>query len=673
MNRYTCSGGTCPAGTPAGYWTSGLAANSRASNAAANVNAFEANGHVESGNPDNPYVETVSRGMHYILAQLSVTAAVGGQTNSAGTFNPDANGNGLGVWLNSGSYQFYETGPVMDAIIASGTPTAIAPTGPANVLGRQYKDIVQDMVDYHSYCQYDGSPYGGGWYYTCNSWVDNSISQWAAIGITPAVRDWGLVLHPFVKVHNKVWLNYSQSAAGQFGYQSSSPIWGPYATTPSGMVQMVMDGYGRGTSAGKWEKAETVMRDAFNTAGGTASTNPRKYYYGLFSFTKAMLLHDTNDDGVSEPITMLHSQTAGVPDIDWYAAEVAQGDPVDGVARTLVNDQNAAGYWYGHNYTGDQYPYETAWAIIMLNRTVVSSGVPVAVFSVTPNPAVAFQMLTIDGSASFHQDPSKSIVQWEWDFDNNGTTDATGPVVTRSFNAVGNYVVRLKVTDNAATPANASSTVTVVISLPPLAPTADAGGPYNFCIGKTPWFLDGTKSSNPDDGQSEPGLPGDFLKEYAWELNGNNLFDDAFGPQPNVTLTLPAVPGSFNISLRVKDNTAASFPSSGQPDLTSTDSAQVNIRANTDPECACSGASARARNGQVQLTWTSKAGAASYNVYRGTANGGPYIKIANVNTLSYLSTGLTNGVTYYFVIRPAAPNTNEMCQSNQVSGTPRAL
>jgi hypothetical protein len=75
----------------------------------------------------------------------------------------------------------------------------------------------------------------------------------------------------------------------------------------------------------------------------------------------------------------------------------------------------------------------------------------------------------------------------------------------------------------------------------------------------------------------------------------------------------------------------------------------------------------------VQLTWTSKAGAASYNVYRGTANGGPYIKIANVNTLSYLSTGLTNGVTYYFVIRPAAPNTNEMCQSNQVSGTPRAL
>jgi hypothetical protein len=439
------------------------------------------------------------------------------------------------------------------------------------------------------------------------------------------------------------------------------------------MVQMAMNGYGRATSGGKWEAAETYMRNGFNAVGGSATTNPRKYYYGLFSFTKAMLLHDTNDDGVPEPITMLHSQTPGVPDIDWYTAQTAQGDPVDGVARTLVNDQNAAGYWYGHNYTSTQYPYETAWAIIMLNRTVVSSGVPVAVFSGTPNPAVAFQTITLNGSASFHQDPAKSIVGWEWDFNNDGVTDATGPVVTTSFSAVGNYVVKLKVTDNAATPANASSTVTIVVSVPPLTPTADAGGPYNFCLGQIPWFLDGTHSSNPDDGQHEGTFPGDHIKQYAWELNGNNLFDDASGATPDVTTILPGVPGSFNISLRVTDNTAASFPSSGQPDLTSTDSAQVTIRATTDPACACSAATARARNGQVQLTWTAKAGAASYNVYRGTASGGPYIKIANVNTLSYLSTGLTNGVTYYFVIRPAAPNTNELCQSNQVSGTPKKL
>jgi hypothetical protein len=343
------------------------------------------------------------------------------------------------------------------------------------------------------------------------------------------------------------------------------------------------------------------------------------------------------------------------------------------VARTLVNDQNAAGYWSGHNASAAQYPYETAWAIIMLNRTVVSSGVPVALFTVTPNPAVAFQTLTFDGSGSFHQDPGKSIVTWEWDFDNNGTFDATGPVVTRSFPAVGNYVVRLRVTDNAATPANASSTVTVVVSIPPLAPTADAGGPYNFCIGRTPWFLDGSRSSNPDDGQSQPGAPGDFIKEYAWELTGNNLFDDATGATPNVTALLPPVPASFIISLRVTDNTALSFPSSGQPDLISTDSAQVNIRAATDPACVCSVVSARARNGQVQLTWSAKVGAASYNVYRGTTSGGPYMKLANVNTLAYLNTGLTNGVTYYFVIRPAAPNTDELCTSNQAMGTPRAL
>ncbi|MFB3827547.1 MAG: PKD domain-containing protein [Bryobacteraceae bacterium] len=674
MYRYTCSGGTCPSGILAGYWNGANVGNSRVSNAAANVNAFEVNGHLESGNPDNPYVETVARGLHWVLANLSVTSGIGPQTNSAGTFNPDANGNGLGVWVNSGSYQFYETGPVMDAIIASGTPAALALTGPANVIGRQYKDIVQDMVDYQSYCQYDGSPVGGGWIYGCNSGGDNSISQWVAIGNIPAVREWGLTLHSFVKTHNKMWLNYSQNAAGEFGYQSSSPLWGPYATTPSGMVQMVMDGYGRGTSDGKWEKAETVMRNGFNASGGNYASNPRKYYYGLFSFTKSMLLHDSDNNGIPEPITMLHSQSAGVPDIDWYAAQVSQGDPVDGVARTLVNDQNPAGYWWGHSADGNQQYYETAWAIIMLNRTVVSSGVPVAVFSATPNPAVAFQVITFDGSASFHQDPAKSIVKWEWDFNNDGIFDALGPVVTKSFDAVGNYVVRLRVTDNAATPANASTTVTIVVSVPPLAPTANAGGPYNFCIGQTPWFLDGTKSTNPDDGQHQPGpYPGDYIKEYAWELNGNGSFNDAFGPQPNVTMILPATPSSFNISLRVTDNTAASFPASGQPDLTSTANTQVTIRASSDPACACSVASARARNAQVQLTWTPKAGAASYNVYRGTVSGGPYVKIRTVFTTAILDTGLTNGTTYYYVVRPAAPNTNEMCQSNQASAMPRPL
>jgi len=46
----------------------------------ANLNAFEVNGHLESGDPSNPYVETVQRGMRQLFAELTATA-IGSQTN----------------------------------------------------------------------------------------------------------------------------------------------------------------------------------------------------------------------------------------------------------------------------------------------------------------------------------------------------------------------------------------------------------------------------------------------------------------------------------------------------------------------------------------------------------------------------------------------------------------
>lgn len=293
----------------------------------------------------------------------------------------------------------------LSALVASGTPGATAATGPTGVIGRSYLDIAKDMVDNISYCQYDASP-GGGWYYSCNGYVDNSISQWMAIGLLGArsfgaqlPQHAGTALPNVVPEWNKVWLRYSQVApnpplytngGGYFGYQSTRPVWGPYATTASGMVQLVMDGVGRGSSpAGgpNWEGAETFMRENFDNElvfGHDPANSIKDYYYGLFSFTKSMLLHDADGDGLAEPIRCLTSSRAGTVKrpIDWYAAETNKVDTCsgalptsNGVARTLINDQNAGGYWWGHNYSGDQYPFETAWAIMMLNRTVFESGV----------------------------------------------------------------------------------------------------------------------------------------------------------------------------------------------------------------------------------------------------------------------------------------------------------
>jgi hypothetical protein len=97
----------------------------------------------------------------------------------------------------------------------------------------------------------------------------------------------------------------------------------------------------------------------------------------MFSFTKSMLLHDPN--GTLTPIKFMRTQTPGVftsDQIDWYAAlSPANGgvDPCDGIAQTLVERQGPYGYWWGYDYSGQQYPFETAWSIIMLRRTVFVS------------------------------------------------------------------------------------------------------------------------------------------------------------------------------------------------------------------------------------------------------------------------------------------------------------
>lgn len=678
------------AGVDYGHWAQCSAYGCNAASgyygiSALNVNAFEVNGHLESGPADSPYTETVARGMKWMFTALT-TSAIGPSAvlGNGQIMTVDGNTNSLAAYLNQG-YALYQGGMFIDAFVASGTPNAVTSTGPANIVNRKYMDVVQDLVDGYLNCMYRSSP-GGGWRYSCGEYPDNSACQWGAIGIIPAERLFGASVDPVAKSWNKAWLAYTQDATGAFGYTSPGYYpWGPYATAPSGMVQMVMDNVGRGnTGSPSWDNAETFMRNNFCNTGG-AGNSVKDYYYGLFSFVKSMLLAVQNGTTTPAPIQMLQSKTTGVTPMDWYAAQASAGAPCDGVARTLVNDQNSAGYWSGHNVAGDQYPMETAQAIIMLNRTIFEAGAPVAVAVATPNPALASEIINLDGTKSFHQDGTKSIVKWEWDINNDGVFEKAGPVVTISFAALGTYPVTLRVSDNSTpTPKTANTTITVLVTIPPVAPTANASGPYFFCPQAQPWYLDGSKSVNPDNGQHQPGTyPGDFIKEYAWDLNGGTNFDahqsfNAYGAKPDATSFFSAKgPGAYLVQLRVKDNTAASFPASGTPavDLTSTSTAQVYVKASDDPGCSSciTNLKATAKSGKIQLQWTHTY-ADHYNVYRSQVASGPYTLIGTTkSTYSlYLDATVKNGTTYYYVVRESTLNNNEYCQSNEAMATPTA-
>lgn len=80
---------------------------------------------------------------------------------------------------------------------------------------------------------------------------------------------------------------------------------------------------------------------------------------------------------------------------------------------------------------------------------------------------------------------------------------------------------------------------------------------------------------------------------------------------------------------------------------------------------------ATAASAQTSLTWSASSGATSYNVKRATTNGGPYMQLAAPTTASYMDTGLTNGMTYYYVVS-ALNSAGESANSSQVSATPAA-
>ena len=52
----------------------------------------------------------------------------------------------------------------------------------------------------------------------------------------------------------------------------------------------------------------------------------------------------------------------------------------------------------------------------------------------------------------------------------------------------------------------------------------------------------------------------------------------------------------------------------------------------------------------VQLSWLAAGGATNYNVKRSLTDGGPYSTIVGTSSLSYTNTGLTNNVTYFYVV-----------------------
>jgi hypothetical protein len=128
-------------------------------------------------------------------------------------------------------------------------------------------------------------------------------------------------------------------------------------------------------------------------------------------------------------------------------------------------------------------------------------------------------------------------------------------------------------------------------------------------------------------------------------------------------LTLPTtISAGKSLSVTVNFKPAASGSTSTQLSLTD--------NATTSPgKISATGAGVATKQHTVGLTWQpSKSTVAGYNVYRGTATGGPYSKLnsSSLVSTSYSDNTVKSGSTYFYVTTAVNSSGAESIKSNEV-------
>lgn len=175
------------------------------------------------------------------------------------------------------------------------------------------------------------------------------------------------------------------------------------------------------------------------------------------------------------------------------------------------------------------------------------------------NPVVG-TTVTFDGSQS--SDPDGSISAYQWDFNGDGTQDATGQQVEYTYEDPGNYTVTLTVVDNEGASVTRERQITVdePENKPPTArfdvstSSPRVGDPIRF---------DATTSTDPDG----------TIEEYRWDFNGDGTRDTT-GRRVEHAYDSP---GEYTITLTVVDDEGETSSSRGQ--VTVSESPLVQIAA----------------------------------------------------------------------------------------------
>ena len=314
------------------------------------VLAFEIQGHLASGNPTkDPYVNTVQRGLNYLLTTLRKQDI---DPQPAG--DPDTNANGYGLYaaVDDSELVIYTTGIVLMTLAVSGTPKEMAAVGGEGVLERTYRDIAQDMVDYLAWAQTDSPDAArGGWRYEPNSGdSDMSVTQWPVIGIEVAETNWGITVPDWIKSELGNYLTRIQDKDGGFGYRKDASDRKNIAKTGAGIACLLWIGVpadnerigqAKDFIAARWDSTNDGFKYVENIGN----------LYAMYAVAKGSLL-------ARPPIEVYGTH-------DWYQE----------YADYLISTQASNGSWNDETRVKGNLPLSTAWALLILSRTVLGPAV----------------------------------------------------------------------------------------------------------------------------------------------------------------------------------------------------------------------------------------------------------------------------------------------------------
>ena len=245
----------------------------------------------------------------------------------------------------------------------------------------------------------------------------------------------------------------------------------------------------------------------------------------------------------------------------WITFDASGSYDTDGTITSYQWDFNADGTFdatgqlvYYRFMSGGAYPVtlmvtDDDGASNQVTQTVVVAAPnqpPVAQFTYSPTNPQPGQWIQFDATTSY--DPDGTVTDYRWDFNADGTIDATGPVVYYRFMAAGVYPVRLQVVDDDGATGEVTQPVTVsapVANQPPVAQFTIS--PAIPLVGMAVTF-DGSASYDPDG----------TITSYQWDLDGDGAVDH-FGP---VVTTTYYAPGVYTATLYVTDDQGATSQAS---------------------------------------------------------------------------------------------------------------